>query len=363
MRNKITLPQVAAIATIVTILLFPADSTGTARTPPTSKTAVAHPQDTETSTTYLPAAFRANPNNPRKGVALAYGWQNGEDGADKLRTGTYMFWWLTPPLYSTRSGRYLPTFWSDCYSPSPGCTGKDDIWPDYERFVEYTKTLGHRYVNFDGRIAVVFANECDLPWPQCARPPEYMATVYIKAVLGCPHCVFFGPATSSKDHLCNWPPEQRMPFHDAIRHHREWCYWQQFWEETELLAEALSDEEKEAVMSGVANCAIHHYEYHPAIGQLSPPVPAEEFTRGVLETGQRLGCKNFIVAEYSACRTSDLVEITEFFNRDPRVVAFYAWTPNLPDTPGGTPCEVLLDWDTGELTELGEAFAGAANGR
>lgn len=306
---------------------------------------------------FLPVVSSSNHHNPRKGVALAYGWHNGEGGADKLQTGTYMFWWLTPPIYSPRSGRYLPTFWSDCPAYAPTCFYEESIWPDYEEFVEYSANMARRYVVVDGRIAVIFANECDLPWPQCQQTPGHMAQVYLRAADGCPHCVFFGPATSSKDRNCDWPDEQHLPFHDEIKYHGQWCYWQEFWKQVELIA-AQNGMDVPKVMEGKQYCAVHHYQFHPALG-----FAGDEYTRDTLDSLWGLGCRRFIIAEYSACDPAIMAAMTDSYDKDERVVAFYAWTANLPDTPQGTPCEVLLDWNTGELTSLGEAFAASGNGR
>lgn len=296
-------------------------------------------------------SLAGNENNPRKGVALAYGWVNGEGGADKLKTGSFAFWWITPNPYS-RSGRSLQTLWSDCDPLTPGCAYKDSIWPG----LEWLASRSHYRDNltYGGQVVVNYFNECDLPYPQCARSPAYMAQVYLRAREVCPNCAFFGPAVSSHDMFCDWAAHHAIPYHASIKYHGRWCWWQEFW---------LQVEQDGATPAQVAEwkktCSVHHYYNIPWHGWGVEPrhVPATQ----PLDELQELGCEVFIISEYGACDPNELAAMTNAYNNDPRVIAFYAWTANLPDTANGTPCEVLLDWETGELTNLGRAFAASGN--
>lgn len=305
------------------------------------------------TTIYIPIFIHHNSHNPRKGVALAHGWHNGPKGVDDLRVGTYKLWWPSyPPPY--RNATMLPTFWAECWPVSSGCNYEDSIWPDYLDFIGAEKS-SRDYLVIDGRFAVNFFNECDLPFPQCAQPPAHMAEVYLDMIAACGNCLFFGPAVSSKDANCNWKPEETLDFHKDIAHHGKWCYVNEFWERVELAANARGMDGASLAADGRKRCSVHDYARHPGIGSGSD----EE---SPVASIKRLGCEMVIVSEYSACDKGEIERLTNLYNDDPAIVAFYAWTANLPNNSQGVaPCEVLLDWDTGNLTPLGRAFANAGN--
>lgn len=305
------------------------------------------------TTIYIPILIHQSDHNPRKGVALAYGWRNGPEGAEYLRTGTYKLWWpVYPPPY--KNATMLPTFWSDCGPYLVQCEEKDSIWPDYRAFVAARKSPRDYVTTDDGRFVVNFFNECDLPAPQCAKPPSYMAEIYLDMIAACEDCAFYGPAVSSKDTNCNWPEEQSMPFHAEIRHHGHWCYWQEFWIQVALAGARRGLDGDKIAEGGKRNCSIHHYAGHPTIGD-----PGDE--RDTVASIKAMGCESIIVSEYSSCDEEEMERLTNSFANDDAILAFYVWAPNLPDTWNGTPCEVLLDWETGELTPLGEVFARSGN--
>ena len=283
---------------------------------------------------YLPVLKTAN-CNPKKGVALAYGWAANPMGQDMLCTGTQMRWEIQNS--GNNRSRELQTWWDDCWPSTEECTVDyfaDLLWLAAQ--TDYSQMITH-----NGYPVVKFLNEPDNA-SQAARSPQEAVELYRQVVAICPHCVFTLPAISAFDHFCDWPEREWLPFHDDIIDGGEWCWSRAF------LA-GLEPHERD----NFEVCNVHHYYSnirHELRRNIAPLEPADSLAAVV-------GCSYFVISEYGTCDPAWMTALTNAYNADERVIAFYAYTVNKPDNT----CDVLMNWHTGQLTDVGRAFAEAGN--
>lgn len=278
---------------------------------------------------YFPAVM-VSPINPRKGVALAYGWIANPDGARILGVGTKLRWWIQEGDDLTT----LQTMWCDELDG-------ESLYPLLAKL--QSEEISQGIVRLNGKPLVLLGNEPDI-MSQCNRTPTEFADIYQVAVRHCPDCIFTFPSVSDWDMFCDWPSHERQAW--AANVDGGWCWSREF----------LAELDRRGVVASFPVCAFRHYY---SIGWHVPQREVE-----AMEPGEALaalvGCSLFIVPEYGTCDPLFMATMTKTYNNDPRVLAFYAWTPNLPPPPNGVnfpQCEVFFRWDTGELTDVGMAFA------
>ncbi|MCB0081526.1 MAG: hypothetical protein KDE47_11360 [Caldilineaceae bacterium] len=280
---------------------------------------------------YFPAV-KVSPINPRKGVALAYGWVANPDGARILGVGTKLRWWIQEGDDLTT----LQTMWCDELDG-------ESLYPLLAKL--QSEEISQGIVRLNGKPLVLLGNEPDIK-SQCNKTPAEFANIYQMAIQHCPDCVFTFPSVSSWDMFCDWPQHERQAW--AANVGGGWCWSREF----------LAELDRRGMVASFPVCAFRHYYtigWHVPQREVEALAPAEALAALV-------GCSQFVVAEYGTCNADLMAEMTKAYNGDSRVLAFYAWTPNLPPPPNGVSfpqCEIFFDWQTGALTEIGRAFAGA----
>lgn len=198
-------------------------------------------------------------------------------------------------------------------------------------------------MQYAGQPMVLFLNEPDLR-SQASLSPVEAAEVYLLAKEACPSCIFFGPGVSAWDAHCDWPEHEWQPFHEEIRSWGRWCYWQQFWYEVARLNSV-------AAIEGRKYASIHHYDsigwHHPKRG-VSPLQPVDEL--------QELGAVKFLITEYGSCDPAFMADMVAAYEADKRVLAHFAWVPQMKPVVGWEWCEVFFNYGTLELTAVGRAW-------
>lgn len=275
----------------------------------------------------------------KKGVALAYGWVANPNGQEILGSCIYLNWGIGRGV----DAELLQVFWDDCWPHTTDCQ------VDYFDGLTWLATQSdmNGILTYQRRPLLKFLNEPD-NGSQAAKHPHDAALLYLKAREICPHCIFTFPAVSAWDMYCEWPPHEIMPWHAEINDGGMWCWSRAFLAELNQLG----------IDTDFSVCSGRHYYtigWHEPKRDLAPLEPTESLAAVV-------GCTGFIISEYGTCDPDFMRESTRAYLNDPRVIAFFAWTPNLEPAQNGFPqCEVFFDWHTGELTSVGEAFANAAN--
>lgn len=287
---------------------------------------------------YLPMIKSAT-LDPRHGVALAYGWAANPDGARMLGVGTTTCWGLA---HCTNEGTTLAQFWSECWPSVEDCQG--DYFAALQTFAARGDYAG--FVLVGERPLVKFLNEPDNR-SQANDSPAAAAEMYLQVQQICPHCLFTFPGVGSWDYFCDWPEHERTKWHAVIDDGGQWCWSRAFLAELAARGEAAVFEV----------CSIHHYyqmHWHEPKRAVGAMEPADSL-------GELVGCNQFIIAEFGTCDPVLLGEMVAIYRADPRVLGWYVWTANLPPVPNWSTCEVLFDWETGDMTQLGAAYAEAGN--
>ncbi len=277
---------------------------------------------------FMPSV-KVDPSNGRKGVALAYGWVANPDGARILGVGTKLRWWTQE---ADDNLSVIQVFWCDSLQG-------ESLYPLLAQLQSGAISKG--IVRLNGKPLVLLGNEPDNA-SQCNKSPAEFATIYEAAVAACPDCIFTFPSVSAWDMFCDWPAHERRGYHATLPG-GGWCWSKSF----------MAELQQRGISTAFPVCAFRHYYsigWHEPKRNIAPMEPGDKLAALV-------GCDKFVVPEYGTCDPVFMKTMTNVYNDDSRVLAYYVWTPNLPPAGNGfSQCEVLFDWATGELTDVGVAF-------
>jgi len=239
----------------------------------------------------------SSPAPNKRGFACTYCGQMTPDDVSSLSISWYHNWSMSQ---NDHAAEFVPHFWCD-------------IWQDgdSDNFVDYIAEVSMLPSDYDGYM--LFLNEPDLAAPQCNITPAYGAQLYnwVKATI--PNVKLIGVQVSHGDGI------------RGFKWLREW--------RNEVLNTS-------GAYPDMWRYTIHEYNDDPR-----PQVEA------LLSLQAEWGIDTPLwVTEFGTCKPDVMRDMVQYYEGHDMIERYAVYAPLLLD------CQALIDWNTRELTAVGEGF-------